>query len=48
VDEATSTRAVRELRKAGWPNARALLGGWQAWQDEGLPVETKNDVVPSA
>jgi 3-mercaptopyruvate sulfurtransferase SseA len=48
MDEATSTRAVRELRKAGWPNARALVGGWQAWQEEGLPVEPKEDVVPLA
>jgi len=22
-------------------NARALIGGWQAWQDAGLPVEPK-------
>jgi rhodanese-related sulfurtransferase len=30
---------VRELRKAGWKNARALVGGWDAWQAAGLPVE---------
>jgi 3-mercaptopyruvate sulfurtransferase SseA len=27
-----------ELRKAGWPKAVALIGGWQAWVDAGLPV----------
>jgi 3-mercaptopyruvate sulfurtransferase SseA len=32
---------ARELRKAGWSNARALLGGWRAWQETGLPVEPK-------
>jgi 3-mercaptopyruvate sulfurtransferase SseA len=29
---------ARELRKAGWPKAVALTGGWQAWIDAGLPV----------
>jgi len=33
---------ARELRKAGWPKARALLGGWAAWQKAGLPVEAQN------
>jgi 3-mercaptopyruvate sulfurtransferase SseA len=28
-----------ELRRAGWPKARALVGGWKAWQEAGLPVE---------
>jgi len=32
---------VRELRRAGWSNARALVGGWAAWQKAGLPVEPK-------
>lgn len=27
-----------ELRKAGWPKAVALIGGWQAWGEAGLPV----------
>jgi 3-mercaptopyruvate sulfurtransferase SseA len=27
-----------ELRKAGWPKAVALIGGWQAWVEAGLPV----------
>jgi 3-mercaptopyruvate sulfurtransferase SseA len=32
---------AQELRQAGWINARALIGGWNAWQDAGLPVEPK-------
>jgi 3-mercaptopyruvate sulfurtransferase SseA len=41
MDEATSTRVVRELRRAGWKKARAVVGGWRAWQEDGLPVEPK-------
>lgn len=29
---------AQELQRAGWPRARALVGGWQAWLDAGLPV----------
>ncbi|HSF29878.1 MAG TPA: hypothetical protein VLK82_05325 [Candidatus Tectomicrobia bacterium] len=32
---------AQELRQAGWINSRALIGGWNAWQDAGLPVESK-------
>jgi 3-mercaptopyruvate sulfurtransferase SseA len=32
---------AQELRQAGWVNARALIGGWNAWQAAGLPVEPK-------
>jgi 3-mercaptopyruvate sulfurtransferase SseA len=32
---------VRELRRAGWSKARALVGGWAAWRSEGLPVEPR-------
>jgi len=39
---------ARELRRAGWPKARALIGGWRAWLNDGLPVESKEDVVSSA
>jgi 3-mercaptopyruvate sulfurtransferase SseA len=46
MDEATSVRATRELRKAGWTKARALVGGWRAWQNAGLPVEPKDEAVP--
>jgi len=35
---------VRELQKAGWTKARALAGGWEAWQAAGLPVESKPPV----
>lgn len=37
-DEATSLEVVRELRDAGWTNARALTGGWKAWLNGGLPL----------
>jgi 3-mercaptopyruvate sulfurtransferase SseA len=47
MDEATSARVARELRRAGWPKARALVGGWQAWRGEGLPVEPKPGEVAS-
>jgi hypothetical protein len=32
---------ARELRHAGWPLARALVGGLAAWQAAGLPVGSK-------
>lgn len=28
-----------ELRRAGWPKARALTGGWKAWQEAGMPID---------
>jgi 3-mercaptopyruvate sulfurtransferase SseA len=30
---------ARELRRDGWPRARALVGGWVAWREAGLPFE---------
>jgi len=36
---------AQELRQAGWLKARALLGGWKAWKESGLPVEEKKDGV---
>jgi 3-mercaptopyruvate sulfurtransferase SseA len=36
---------ARELQKAGWTKARALVGGWEAWQTAGLPVEAKPAVM---
>jgi 3-mercaptopyruvate sulfurtransferase SseA len=42
VDEATSARVARRLRAAGWPKARALVGGWRAWRDAGLPVKARD------
>jgi 3-mercaptopyruvate sulfurtransferase SseA len=41
MDEATSARVALQLRRAGWPKARALEGGWQAWKKSGLPTEPK-------
>jgi 3-mercaptopyruvate sulfurtransferase SseA len=32
---------ARELRRAGWLKARALEGGWKAWQEANLPVAAK-------
>jgi len=26
------------LRKAGWTRAYALVGGWNAWVEEGMPM----------
>ena len=36
---------ARELQQAGWPKARALVGGLQAWYDAGLPLEPKEVVA---
>jgi NhaP-type Na+/H+ and K+/H+ antiporters len=40
-DEGSHTVAER-LRRAGWPRARALKGGWEAWQAHGMPVESRS------
>lgn len=32
---------AQELRQVGWKGARALIGGWAAWQEAGLPVESR-------
>jgi hypothetical protein len=32
---------ARELSEAGWPKARAIVGGWTEWQKVGLPVQAK-------
>jgi rhodanese-related sulfurtransferase len=40
-NDRTSVAVAEELRDAGWPRARALQGGWEAWQEAGLPVESK-------
>jgi len=32
---------AQELRQAGWNEARALIGGWKAWQEAHLPVEPR-------
>jgi rhodanese-related sulfurtransferase len=40
-NEATSGRVAQDLRQAGWTKARALIGGWDAWLEAGLPVEPR-------
>jgi sodium/hydrogen antiporter len=40
-NEETSLRATGELQRAGWSRARALVGGFAAWREAGLPVEQK-------
>jgi hypothetical protein len=34
---------VRELKQAGWPKARALIGGWAVWKKSGLTASGKNN-----
>jgi hypothetical protein len=43
--EQISARAVQELKKQGFENAAALVGGLDAWTEAGLPVEGTN-VMP--
>lgn len=38
--EQTAMRAVVDLKEKGFTNAGALLGGYPAWQNAGLPVDT--------
>lgn len=40
-DEATSIRVGLKLLENGVPKVSALVGGWDAWVDAGLPVEPK-------
>ncbi|MET0624287.1 MAG: rhodanese-like domain-containing protein [Pyrinomonadaceae bacterium] len=44
--EQLSARAVQELKKQGFENTAALVGGWDAWVKAGLPVEGTN-VTPA-
>ncbi|HEX8189402.1 MAG TPA: rhodanese-like domain-containing protein [Pyrinomonadaceae bacterium] len=46
--EQISARAVQELKKRGFENASALVGGWDAWVRAGLPVEGTNVSSESA
>jgi len=39
VQEHTSARAALLLQQAGFADAAAILGGWSAWQQAGLPAE---------
>ncbi len=36
---ARASRAVAQLRKAGYDNAQAVAGGMNAWREAGLPVQ---------
>jgi rhodanese-related sulfurtransferase len=36
-NDQTSLKVAKELRRAGWPRARALEGGWEVWKKTGLP-----------
>jgi 3-mercaptopyruvate sulfurtransferase SseA len=38
---------VRQLKRAGWKQARALTGGWDAWQAASMPIEEKSDFILS-
>ncbi|WP_027193059.1 rhodanese-related (seleno)protein [Megalodesulfovibrio gigas] len=40
-DESTSLRVGLKLLENGVPHVYALVGGWDAWVDAGLPVEPK-------
>ncbi|HKY60598.1 MAG TPA: rhodanese-like domain-containing protein [Gemmatimonadota bacterium] len=40
-DTATGERAARLLVEYGFPNVRVLRGGFRAWAEAGLPVETR-------
>ena len=40
-DESTSLRIGLKLLESGVPHVYALVGGWDAWVDAGLPVEPK-------
>lgn len=45
--EQTSKRAAELLEKAGYTGASALLGGNQAWESAGYPVEKAAAAAPS-
>jgi len=36
---------AQDLQRAGWPRARALVGGWEAWEAADLPTEPKPEQV---
>lgn len=41
-DESTSLRVGLRLLENGVPHVYALVGGWDAWVDAGLPVEPRD------
>lgn len=48
-NDQTSIRVAQELRQAGWPHARALEGGWEAWKKAGFrPRNASEGISPMA
>ncbi|NJM06846.1 hypothetical protein HC891_12660 [Candidatus Gracilibacteria bacterium] len=45
TSEGTSARVAHDLQQAGWTKARALIGGWDGWQQAGMPVESRPAVA---
>jgi 3-mercaptopyruvate sulfurtransferase SseA len=45
--EEASSRMAAALRAKGWPDARALDGGFSGWQSSGYPLEDKVDTRPT-
>lgn len=45
--EETSSRAVKVLLNYGWKDVHALVGGFDAYLDAGLPVEPVSRAVPA-
>jgi rhodanese-related sulfurtransferase len=41
-DTGSGERAARLLVEYGFPNVRVLEGGFAAWKEAGLPVETRS------
>jgi 3-mercaptopyruvate sulfurtransferase SseA len=39
---------AQTLLDAGWPDARALVGGLEAWRKAGYPLEPKNNQPSSS
>jgi 3-mercaptopyruvate sulfurtransferase SseA len=39
VNESTSARAALEFMRAGIPNVKTMLGGWDAWLESGGKVQ---------
>ncbi len=44
LEEATSARVAKDLRKLGFKDVRVLKGGMGAWTNAGLPIETRSDI----
>lgn len=44
LQEATSARVAKDLRKLGFKDVLVLKGGLGAWTNSGLPIETRSDI----